>query len=149
MSKLVLLGQSQGKAIYGYHVADANDLAEVAKCYGYELRKKGMRREKKLELSAVSGEPLRNCFAPHLRITATALARTWKMLRLARTVFHMEQVPYGVVWERVLLLALEHICRWLKHEIDDAEMQKSIRRLVSPLPKAEYIRNNRNKKGDK
>lgn len=124
------------------------DIRELAAKKGYELRKKGEKREKVQVLSAVSGEPLRNCFAPHLRITATALARTWKMLRLARKVFHMEQLPYGVIWERVLLLALEHIVRWLKHEIDDAEMQKSIRRLVSPLPKAEYIRNN-NKKGNK
>lgn len=123
------------------------DIRELAAKKGYELRKKGEKREKVQVLSAVSGEPLRNCFAPHLRITATALARTWKMLRLARKVFHMEQLPYGVIWERVLLLALEHIVRWLKHEIDDAEMQKSIRRLVSPLPKAEYIRNN--KKGNK
>lgn len=124
------------------------DIRELAAKKGYELRKKGEKREKVQVLSAVSGEPLRNCFAPHLRITATALARTWKMLRLARKVFHMGQLPYGVIWERVLLLALEHIVRWLKHEIDDAEMQKSIRRLVSPLPKAEYIRNN-NKKGNK
>lgn len=123
------------------------DIRELAAKKGYELRKKGEKREKVQVLSAVSGEPLRNCFAPHLRITATALARTWKMLRLARKVFHMEQLPYGVIWERVLLLALEHIVRWLKHEIDDAEMQKSIRRLVSTLPKAEYIRNN--KKGNK
>lgn len=144
MSKLTLIGHSRGKAVYGYTVTDVTELADVAKCYGYELRRKGRKVEKHNVLTA-SGEEVRNCYMPHLAISASTLARTWKLLKEAAKLFGYTGKPFGIVWAKVLLLALEHIVRWLKHEIKDDEMQRSIQRLVKPLPKAEYL----NRKGKK
>ena len=110
---------------------------------GYELRKKGVRREKHQTLDTY-GQPVRDCFMPHLAICASTLARTWKVLKDASKLFGYEGKPFGLVWTEVLLLALEHIVRWLKHEINDDEMQRSIRRLIRPLEKSEYL-NRKNK----
>lgn len=112
----------------------------------YTLRLLGRKRDKHLELDA-DGNPVKNCYFPHLAITATCYARTWKMLEEAKRVFGYAdgdgtgKTCNGEVWEDKLLLACEHIVRWLKHDIDDAEMQRQIQRLVNPLPKAEYLRN--------
>lgn len=108
----------------------------------YTLRRLGRKREKKQVLDDI-GNPVKNCYFPHLAITATCYARTWKMLEDAKKVFGYEggkgTSNNGEVWEDKLLLACEHIVRWLKHDIDDAEMQTQIRRLVNPLPKSEYL----------
>lgn len=108
----------------------------------YTLRLLGHKREKKQVLDD-SGNPVKNCYFPHLAITATCYARTWKMLEDAKKVFGYEggkgTSNNGEVWEDKLLLACEHIVRWLKHDIDDAEMQTQIKRLVNPLPKSEYL----------
>ncbi len=110
----------------------------------YTLRRIGTRQEKKQVLDA-DGKPVKNCYFPHLAITATCYARTWKLLEKAKAVFgypaSKRTSNVGEVWEDKLLLACEHIVRWLEHEIDDAEMQRQIQRLVNPLPKAEYLRN--------
>lgn len=110
----------------------------------YTLRRYGVKREKRREVDA-DGKVVKNTYFPHLAITATCYARTWKLLEKAQAVFGYEPSKktsnVGEVWEDKLLLACEHIVRWLEHEIDDAEMQRQIQRLVNPLPKAEYLRN--------
>ena len=110
----------------------------------YTLRRYGTKREKRQEFDA-EGNALKNCYFPHLAITATCYARTWKLLEKAQAVFGYPKSKktsnVGEVWEDKLLLACEHIVRWLEHEIDDAEMQRQIQRLVNPLPKGEYLRN--------
>ena len=110
----------------------------------YMLRRYGVKREKRLEVDA-DGKAVKNAYFPHLAITATCYARTWKLLEKAQAVFGYEPSKktsnVGEVWEDKLLLACEHIVRWLEHEIDDAEMQRQIQRLVNPLPKADYLRN--------
>lgn len=144
MNKTVFCGLVNGNPVYGYTVKNVEELAEVAKDYGYELRRKGHKVEKHNVLTA-GGEEVRNCYMPHLAISASTLARTWKLLKEAAKLFGYTGKPFGIVWAKVLLLALEHIVRWLKHEIKDDEMQRSIQRLVKPLPKAEYL----NRKGKK
>lgn len=110
----------------------------------YTLRRYGVKREKHLEVDA-DGKAVKNVYFPHLAITATCYARTWKLLEKAQAVFGYPKSKktsnVGEVWEDKLLLACEHIVRWLEHEIDDAEMQRQIQRLVNPLPKGEYLRN--------
>lgn len=110
----------------------------------YTLRRYGVKREKRKEVDA-DGNEVKNTYFPHLAITATCYARTWKLLEKAQAVFGYPKSKktsnIGEVWEDKLLLACEHIVRWLEHEIDDAEMQRQIQRLVNPLPKAEYLRN--------
>lgn len=115
----------------------------------YSLRHRGMRREKRKVVDE-NGHEIKSTFFPHLAITATCYARTWKLLEKAQAVFGYPKSKktsnVGEVWEDKLLLACEHIVRWLEHEIDDAEMQRQIQRLVNPLPKADYLRN-QNKEG--
>lgn len=110
----------------------------------YTLRRYGVKREKRKQVDK-DGNEVKNTYFPHLAITATCYARTWKLLEKAQAVFGYEPSKktsnVGEVWEDKLLLACEHIVRWLEHEIDDAEMQRQIQRLVNPLPKAEYLRN--------
>lgn len=121
-------------------------LKEEAARMGYELRRKG-RKVEKHNVVGSGGEILRTAYMPHLAITPSTLARTWKMLKEAAKLFGYMGKPYGCVWAEVLLLALEHIVRWLRHEIDDKEMQVAIQRLIRPLPKNEYL--NRKTKGNK
>ena len=52
---------------------------------------------------------------------------------------YFAQDENGEVWERKLLLALEHIIRWRKHEIKEPEMLRCIDRLCKPLAKSEYL----------
>ena len=115
----------------------------------YTLRRLGSKREKRKVVDEYGNE-VKNAYFPHLAITATCYARTWKLLEKAQAVVGYEKSKktsnVGEVWEDKLLLACEHIVRWLEHEIDDAEMQRQIQRLVNPLPKAEYLRN-QNKEG--
>jgi len=115
----------------------------------YTLRRIGSKREKRKVVDE-NGDEVKSTYFPHLAITATCYARTWKLLEKAQAVFGYEPSKktsnVGEVWEDKLLLACEHIVRWLEHEIDDAEMQRQIQRLVNPLPKAEYLRN-QNKEG--
>lgn len=110
----------------------------------YTLRRYGVKREKRKVVDE-NGNEVKSTFFPHLAITATCYARTWKLLEKAQTVFGYPKSKktsnVGEVWEDKLLLACEHIVRWLEHEIDDAEMQRQIQRLVNPLPKADYLRN--------
>jgi hypothetical protein len=110
----------------------------------YTLRRYGVKREKRKVVDE-NGNEVKSTFFPHLAITATCYARTWKLLEKAQTVFgypkSRKTSNVGEVWEDKLLLACEHIVRWLEHEIDDEEMQRQISRLVNPLPKADYLRN--------
>lgn len=123
-----------------YVIENVGDLKDVAKCFGYEIRRKGRKIEKH-NVQGENGEVLRTTYMPHLAITPSTLARTWKLYKEAAKLFGYAGKPHGCVWQEVLLLALEHIVRWLKHEIPDAEMQRSIKRLVKPLPKNEYLKN--------
>lgn len=115
----------------------------------YTLRRYGVKREKRKVVDE-NGNEVKTTYFPHLAITATCYARTWKLLEKAQAVFGYPKSKktsnVGEVWEDKLLLACEHIVRWLEHEIDDAEMQRQIQRLVNPLPKADYLRN-QNKEG--
>ena len=110
----------------------------------YTLRRYGVKREKHKVVDE-NGDEVKSTYFPHLAITATCYARTWKLLEKAQAVFGYPKSKktsnVGEVWEDKLLLACEHIVRWLEHEIDDAEMQRQIQRLVNPLPKADYLRN--------
>ena len=110
----------------------------------YTLRRYGVKREKLKQVDK-DGNEVKNTYFPHIVITATCYARTWKLLEKAQAVFGYARSKktsnIGEVWEDKLLLACEHIVRWLEHDIDDAEMQGQIQRLVNPLPKAEYLRN--------
>lgn len=122
------------------------EVRELASELGYELRKKGVKREKHEVLDA-DGNPIRNAYFPHLTITATCLPRTWKMLKGAKVAFrYPEESPAGVVWEEKLLLINEHVVRFINKKIDDKELGRAIERLANPLPKREYIK--RGKKTD-
>ena len=119
---------------------------EMAAALGYELRKKGVKREKHVETDA-DGNPIRNTYMPHLAITATCLARSWKMFDGAKEAFgYAKESPTGLVWENNLLLGCEHIVRFINKKINDAELGKAIRRLVTPLPKSEYLPHSGGKK---
>jgi len=126
-----------------------DEIRTLADKHGYTLRSKGQKREKRQVLDA-DGNPVKNAYMPHLAISATCYARTWKMLENAKKAFGYEATDKtsnnGEVWEAKLLLACEHIVRWLSHDIDDAEMHRQIQRLVNPLPKSEYLSNKNNKK---
>ena len=136
------------------------ELKASASLLGYELRRKGVKREKHNEVDA-DGNPVKNCYFPHLAITASCYARTWKLLENARKVFGYEPPPKGKpatsekdakeesrtvgtmngeVWEQKLLLGCEHIVRYLMHDIGSKEMRESIDKLVKPLPKDEYLK---------
>lgn len=122
-----------------------DELKEVAASLGYELRRKGRKVEKRVEKDA-DGNPIKNCYLPHFRVTASGLARAWKVTEDAKKLFCFAQDENGEVWERKLLLAIEHIIRWRRHEINEPEMLRCIDRLCKPLAKSEYL--NR-KKGSK
>lgn len=115
------------------------ELKASAALLGYELRKKGVKREKK-NVTDADGRTVKTTYFPHFAIGGSCYARTWKLFDTAKAVFHFEPEQNGEVWEQKLLLGCEHIVRFLKHEINDTQMQTAIRRLVTPLPKAEYIK---------
>lgn len=110
----------------------------------YILRRYGVKREKKQELDA-DGNPVKNTYFPHLAITATCYARTWKMLKDAQAIWGCENATPGDVWEHRCLLALEHVIRYMKHDIAEPAMLAAIQRLVNPLPKSEYLKRNNKK----
>ena len=85
------------------------------------------------------GNPIKNCYLPHFKVTASGLARAWKVTEDAQKLFGFAPDENGEVWERKLLLALEHIIRWRKHEIKEPEMLRCIDRLCKPLAKSEYL----------
>jgi len=116
-----------------------SELKEQAAALGYELRKKGVKREKHNETDS-DGNPVKNCYMPHLAITASALARTWKMLEDAKKAFGYDCDKNGEVWTDKLLLGCEHIVRFINRKIDDNELGYAINRLVSVLPKSEHIK---------
>lgn len=76
---------------------------------GYELRRKG-RKVEKHNVVGIGGEILRTAYMPHLAITPSTLARTWKMLKEAAKLFGYVGKPYGCVWAEVLLLAWSISC---------------------------------------
>ena len=122
-----------------------DQLKRLAEKLGYELRRKGRKVEKRVEKDA-DGNPIKNCYLPHFKVTASGLARAWKVTEDAQKLFGFASDENGEVWERKLLLALEHIIRWRKNEINEPEMLRCIDRLCKPLAKSEYL--NR-KKGSK
>ena len=113
-------------------------IRELAEIKGYELRRKGRKVEKRVEKDA-DGNPIKNCYLPHFKVTASGLARAWKVTEDAQKLFGFAPDENGEVWERKLLLALEHIIRWRKHEIKEPEMLRCIDRLCKPLAKSEYL----------
>ena len=113
-------------------------LKELVAKRGYELRRKGRKVEKRVEKDA-DGNPIKNCYLPHFKVTASGLARAWKVTEDAQKLFGFAPDENGEVWEHKLLLALEHIIRWRKHEIKEPEMLRCIDRLCKPLAKSEYL----------
>lgn len=122
-----------------------DDVRRLADKLGYELRRKGVKREKR-KVEDADGNELRSTYFPHLTITATCYARTWKMLAEAQSVWGVPGSVPGDVWEHRLLLACEHILRYFKHNISEPQMLHAISRLVNPLPKSEYIKHTKNTK---
>lgn len=123
-----------------------DELKQISAELGYELRRKGHKIDKK-QVVDENGNPVKNCYFPHIALTASGNARTWKMFDGAKVAFGYAKDKNGEVWEDKLLLACEHIVRFVNRKIDDKELGKSIMRLVSPLPKSEYVK--RVKKGGK
>ena len=115
-----------------------DQLKRLAEKLGYELRRKGRKVEKRVEKDA-DGNPIKNCYLPHFKVTASGLARAWKVTEDAQKLFGFASDENGEVWERKLLLALEHIIRWRKNEINEPEMLRCIDRLCKPLAKSEYL----------
>lgn len=123
-----------------------DEVRELAAELGYELRRKGVKREKH-EVIDADGNPIRNAYFPHLTITATCLPRTWKMLAGAKVAFgYPEDSPAGIVWEEKLLLINEHVVRFINKKIDDKELGRAIERLAKPLPKGEYLKKSKSGK---
>ena len=114
------------------------NLREVAASLGYELRRKGRKVEKRVEKDA-EGNPIKNCYLPHFKVTASGLARAWKVTEDAQKLFGFAPDENGEVWERKLLLAIEHIISWRKHEMKEPEMLRCIDRLCKPPAKSEYL----------
>lgn len=121
-----------------------DDLRRLCAARGYVLRKKGVKRDKRKEEDE-EGNVIRNTYAPHIAVTASCYARTWKLYRAALEVWGSAEATVGDVWEKRLLLACEHIVRFIKREIDDTEMSAAIRRLINPLRKEEYIKRGKTK----
>lgn len=113
---------------------------------GYELRRKGHKVEKKQVVDA-DGNPVKNCYFPHLALSASGRSRTWKMLDGAKVAFGYAKDKNGEVWEDKLLLIDEHVVRYINKQIDDKELGRAIDRLAKPLPKSEYLK--RGKRGGK
>lgn len=116
------------------------EIRALAMAHGYELRRRGRKQEHKAIYNA-DGEQLKTCYFPHLAITPSCYARTWKMLNDALSLWGCPEATGGDVWEKRLLLACEHIVRYLKREIAEPAMVTAINRLVNPLDPSEYVRN--------
>ena len=117
-----------------------DEIRALAMAHGYELRRRGRKQEHKAIYDA-NGEQLKTCYFPHLAITPSCYARTWKMLNDALSLWGCPEATGGDVWEKRLLLACEHIVRYLKREIAEPDMVTAINRLVNPLDPSEYVRN--------
>ena len=117
-----------------------DEIRALAMAQGYELRRRGRKQEHKAIYDA-DGDQLKTCYFPHLAITPSCYARTWKMLEDALSLWGCPEATCGDVWEARLLLACEHIVRYLKHEIAEPAMLKAIGQLISPLDPKDYLRN--------
>lgn len=115
------------------------EVREMAAELGYELRKKGVHRDKHNETDA-DGNPVKNCFMPHWRITASGKARSCAVMDEAKAQYGFAPDLNGECWEQKLLLILEHAVRYHKHRINDSQMLAALRKLENPLPKDEYVR---------
>ena len=118
------------------------DLRACADARGYELRKKGVKREKVNRVTA-DGKTIRNTYFPHFRIGGSCYARTWKVFKNAQEFWgrrRSEKPAFGAVLEERKLLCLEHILRYLNLETTDADMINAIVRLANPLRKSEYVK---------
>lgn len=124
-----------------------DDIRAAAAVHGYELRKKGVKRDKVNRVTA-DGKTIHNTYFPHFRIGGSCYARTWKMFKKAQEFWgrtRTEKPAFGDVWEERMLLCCEHILRYLNLDTTEAEMVKAIYRLANPLPKSEYVkRGNKN-----
>lgn len=123
---------------------DVEKLKSIADILGYELRKKGVRRKKHREEDA-EGNAIRNTYMPHVTVTAECYARCWKLYKDAQKLWGNGDAPIGDVIERRLLLAGEHVVRYLKHDIAEPAMVAAIQRLINPLPKREYLKKGKSK----
>ena len=117
-----------------------DEIRALAMAHGYELRRRGRKQEHKAIYNA-DGEQLKTCYFPHLAIPPSCYARTWKMLNDALSLWGCPEATGGDVWEKRLLLACEHIVRYLKREIAEPDMVQAINRMVNPLDPSEYVRN--------
>lgn len=118
------------------------DLRACAIAHGYELRKKGRKRDKVNRVTA-DGKTIRNTYFPHFRIGGSCYARTWKVFKKAQDFWgrkREDKPAFGEVWEERMLLCLEHILRYLNLDTTDADMIKAIVRLANPMPKSEYVK---------
>lgn len=86
------------------------------------------------------GNPVHNCYMPHLPLTASNYARTKKVFALFREQFrrHMgKDFAYDCqIWEEYLLMLNEHLARELK--IDGAGVHFVLRQSL-PLPRSEWL----------
>lgn len=107
----------------------------AAEC-GYELRKRGSKRDHKA-VKDDNGDQLRNCYLPHLCATASVRARTIKVLEDARVTIGCfagdPTVQWCEIWE-VLLLGLEHLVRHLKlKDVAGRRFMEFSLQLIAPL----------------
>lgn len=118
---------------------EEKDVRNWAKAHGYELRRKAKPLPKEQTYGA-DGEPLKDTQFPHFCITKMLRARVWKVTKDGLKLYGL--ADNCAMWGKYVL-ALEHINRWRKHEIDDPAMQRAITRLLTPLKKEEYLKPNR------
>lgn len=87
-----------------------------------------------------AGNPVHNCYMPHLPLTASNYARTKKVFALFREQFqrHMgKDFAYDCqIWEEYLLMLNEHLARELKI---DGEGVHFVLRQSLPLPRSEWL----------
>ena len=105
---------------------------------GYELRRKG-RPASHEQTYGADGKPLKVSHMPHYTLTKMARSRLKKVTHDAKKVFGYGSKESGEVWSDKLTLCLEHVIRWLKNDIKEDEMRRSILRLLNPLKREEYL----------
>ena len=125
------------------------DIRLAAAAHGYELRRKGRKQEKRNKQDA-DGNPILDCYMPHLPMTASEYARTKKVFaefrRQVKKVFHADMRSDSEVYRHYLLLMNEHAARALK--ITDKGFEV-VTKMMLPLPKAEWLVNKKvNTKGN-
>lgn len=118
-----------------------NQLKAEAEKMGYELRKKGHHRDKKNSFDA-EGNPVLDCYHPHLKMTASDYARTKKVYAAFHEQF--KKIGFGEldsdsgIYRAYLLLFLEHAAREIKISGKGVSL---VCKMMLPLPKSEHVKN--------